>query len=122
MIGTAWHVPAAPISQLAACATVTDDPRAGVVPYSTVLSPATFVHQRIVMVVRSASGFWMIGPRVMVCASAGLASATRASRVAHATRGIPRTGRRVVVVSVTESPVFRTVHGKPSAAVQRGRA
>jgi hypothetical protein len=67
-------VPAAPISQLPACATVDEEPSAGVVPYWTVLSPTTSVHQAIVMVVVSASGFWMRGPRVSVWAKAGEAT------------------------------------------------
>src|SRR5438067_5649297 len=64
------QVPAEPISQLPACATDRLKPRAGVGPYSTVLSPAVSVHQAIVMVLVSASGFSMMGPRVIVTAEA----------------------------------------------------
>src|SRR2546422_4198746 len=65
-----WHVPAEPISQLPACGTVWLKPRTGVGPYSTVLAPAVSVHQAIVMVLVSASGFSMMGPRLIVTAPA----------------------------------------------------
>jgi hypothetical protein len=52
-----WHVPAAPTSQLLACATLADEPSNVVIPYSTVLSPAESVHHSMVIVVVSASGF-----------------------------------------------------------------
>jgi hypothetical protein len=68
VIGTTWHVPALPTSQLPACGTVTEDPSAVVRPYSTVLSPVVSVHHSMVMVLVSASGFWMKGPRVTVIA------------------------------------------------------
>ena len=69
-------MPAAPIAQLPACATVVDEPSPVVVPYSTVLLPATSVHHSIDIVVVIASGFWMSGPRVSVCAEAGAAGST----------------------------------------------
>src|SRR2546422_10489874 len=65
-----WHVPAEPISQLPAWGTVWLKPRAGVGPYSTVLSPAVSVHHAIVMVLVIASGFSMMGPRLIVTAPA----------------------------------------------------
>src|SRR2546427_9493624 len=62
------HGPAEPISQLPAWGTVWLKGRTGVGvgPYSTVLSPAVSVHQAIVMVLVSASGFSMMGPRLIV--------------------------------------------------------
>ena len=83
-------------------------------PYSTVLLPAMFVHHRIVMVVARASGFWMNGPRVRVCAEAEAATS----------RTSPATHRANTRTSLTENPpqtkagrvdpgpeTRRTIHG-----------
>jgi hypothetical protein len=63
------------------------EPQGRVRPYSTVLSP---VHPARVMVVESASGFCMNGPRVTVCA--GAEAAIRTAMAANPAWNQRRTG------------------------------
>src|SRR5438128_1766139 len=106
-----WHAPAEPISQLPAWGTVWLKGRTGVGvgPYSTVLSPAVSVHQAIVMVLVSASGFSMMGPRLIVTASARPAITS------------PAATRRRVFARIKQSPSGRARHGRMYAAGRRAR-